>query len=59
MCILVFDVEVDQQMQRSNSYAAIENMIRQGEILLSDLERLLNALHKEERITSTEQEAFG
>lgn len=56
--ISVFDLEVEQQMERLNSYAAIENMIRQGDILLSDLERLLNALHKEERITSSEQEAL-
>ena len=58
MDISVFDLEVEQQMERLNSYAAIENMIRQGDILLSDLERLLNALHKEERITSSEQEAL-
>ncbi len=52
------DVEVEQQMERFDSYAAIENMIRHGEILLSDLERLLNAFHKEERLSSSEQEAL-
>lgn len=45
-------------MERSNSYAIIEEMIHQGEIRLSVLEHLLDALQREEHITTSEQESL-
>ena len=45
-------------MERQNSYAAIEKMIQLGEVMLSNLERLLDTLHRQEMITSSEQETL-
>ncbi|HSL30016.1 MAG TPA: hypothetical protein VK900_12510 [Anaerolineales bacterium] len=45
-------------MERSDSYAAVEEMIDRGEIMLSDLEHLLEALHRQERISPAEREAL-
>jgi hypothetical protein len=45
-------------MQSSDSYVTIEKMIHLGEFMLSDLERLLETLHRQERITNSEQEAL-
>lgn len=45
-------------MERSDSYVAVENMIERGEIMLSDLEHLLESLHRQERISPAEREAL-
>lgn len=45
-------------MERSDSYAAVEEMIDRGEIMLSDLEHLLESLRKQQRISSAEHEAL-
>lgn len=45
-------------MEKPNSYAAIEKMIQRGEVMLSDLERLLESLHRQQLITNSEQEAL-
>ena len=43
-------------MDLSYAYVEVENMIRRGEVQLSDLERLLEGLQREQRITLREQE---
>ena len=45
-------------MERSESYAALERMIHSDEIPLSDLERLLDVLHRQKHITALEQESL-
>ena len=42
----------------SDSYISVERMIHQGELSLSELEHLLDALLKQKDITSAEQEAL-
>jgi hypothetical protein len=45
-------------MESSDSYTAVEKMIERGEIMFSDLERLLLTLRRHERITASEYEAL-
>ena len=45
-------------MERPDSYAVIEQKIQLGEVMLSDLERLLDTLHRQQLITASEQEAL-
>ena len=45
-------------MEGTDSSAAIENMIQRGEVMLADLERLLETLHKQELISTTDQETL-
>ena len=45
-------------MSTSNSYLVVEKMIQRGEIMLSELERLLDALEEERLITAAEQETL-
>ena len=51
-------LEMEQQMKRSESYIAVEKMIQLGEIMFSDLERLLAVLQRQERITASEHKAL-
>lgn len=45
-------------MERLDSYAAIKNKIQLGEVMLSELERLLDTLHKQKLITTSELETL-
>jgi hypothetical protein len=45
-------------MESSDSYTAVEKMIELGEIMFTDLERLLLTLRRHERITVSEYEAL-
>ena len=45
-------------MERLDSYAAIKNKIQLGEVMLSELERLLDTLHKQKLITPSELETL-
>jgi hypothetical protein len=45
-------------MERLDSYAAIENKIRLGEVMLSEVERLLDTLHRQKLITPSELETL-
>ena len=45
-------------MEGSNSYTRVERMIQVGEIMLSDLERWLVILRRQELITATEHDAL-
>ena len=45
-------------MQTPDSYTAVEEMIRLGRIMLSDLEHLLDSLQRQERITPSEHESL-
>lgn len=45
-------------MEGSNSYTSVERMIQVGEIMLSDLERWLVILRRQELITATEHDAL-
>lgn len=45
-------------MATRDAYPSVERMIYRGEIMLSDLERLLEFLHRHERITRSEQETL-
>jgi hypothetical protein len=49
---------MEEQIEPSDSYAAVEKLIQVGEVMLSDAERLLDTLRKQERITPSEQEAL-
>ena len=39
-------------METSDHYIVVERMIRQGEVLMSELEHLLDSLEEQGRITS-------
>ena len=45
-------------METSDHYIVIERMIRLGEVLMSELEHLLDALEAQELITSSEHETL-
>jgi hypothetical protein len=45
-------------MERTDSYIVVEQMIRRGELGLSELEHLLNTLLQQERITTQEQQVL-
>lgn len=45
-------------METMDSYGAVEQMIFRGEYLLSDVERLLDTLHKQQRISASEHETL-
>ena len=45
-------------METPDSYAAVERMIHLGDFMLSDLERLLDDLHKQKRISAIEHETL-
>ena len=49
---------MEEQIQKSDSYIAVEKMIRLREIRLSDLEHLLDTLQRKQRITTLEHEAL-
>lgn len=45
-------------MISSDSYLVVEKMIRQGEIAMSELERLLDTLEEQQLITFAEHETL-
>lgn len=45
-------------METSDHYIVIERMIRLGEVLMSELEHLLDALESQELITSSEHQTL-
>ena len=45
-------------MDSSDSYLVIERMIQMGEVMLSELERLLDTLEEQNLITTAEHEAL-
>lgn len=57
-CRCPYSTKMEEKMQTSNSYAALEEMIQRGQITLSKLEHLLDDLQRQERITASEHEAL-
>ena len=51
-------IQREYLMGTSNSYLMVERMIQRGEIMLSELERLLDALEEERLITAVEHETL-
>jgi hypothetical protein len=45
-------------MEASDSYLVVERMIQRGEIMLSELERLLKTLQEQQLITPVEHAAL-
>ena len=45
-------------MESLDSYAAIENKVQLGEVMLSEVERLLDTLHRQQLITNSELETL-
>jgi hypothetical protein len=45
-------------METSDHYIVVEKMIRQGDVLMSELEHVLNSLEEQELITPSEHQTL-